>query len=54
MFCSLCVASDLRFETPLEVVKYPDPVLRARNKRISTFDANLRALADEMFDVMYK
>lgn len=47
-------ASDLRFESPLEVVKYPDPVLRARNKRINTFDDNLRALADEMFDVMYK
>lgn len=47
-------AADLRFKPPLEVVKYPDPVLRARNKRINTFDANLRALADEMFDVMYK
>nr|CAB3477721.1 unnamed protein product [Digitaria exilis] len=47
-------AADLRFEPPLEVVKYPDPILRARNKRINTFDANLRALADEMFDVMYK
>ncbi|RLM93846.1 hypothetical protein C2845_PM08G19940 [Panicum miliaceum] len=46
--------ADLRFEPPLEVVKYPDPILRARNKRINTFDANLRALADEMFDVMYK
>ncbi|CAO2191185.1 unnamed protein product [Urochloa humidicola] len=47
-------ASDLRFEPPLQVVKYPDPILRARNKRINTFDANLRTLADEMFDVMYK
>ncbi|EES03332.1 hypothetical protein BDA96_03G251900 [Sorghum bicolor] len=47
-------ATDLRFESPLEVVKYPDPILRARNKRINAFDANLRALADEMFDVMYK
>jgi peptide deformylase len=52
--CSRCVAADLRFEPPLQVVKYPDPILRARNKRINTFDANLRALADEMFDVMYK
>ncbi|KAL6842731.1 hypothetical protein ACP4OV_027575 [Aristida adscensionis] len=47
-------ADDLRFEPPLKVVRYPDPVLRARNKRINTFDANLRALAEEMFDVMYK
>lgn len=35
-------------------MQYPDPVLRARNKRINTFDDNLRSLADEMFDVMYK
>jgi peptide deformylase len=35
-------------------VKYPDPILRARNKRINTFDDNLRALTDEMFDVMNK
>ncbi|XP_048549803.1 peptide deformylase 1B, chloroplastic-like [Triticum urartu] len=47
-------AADLRFEPPLKVVQYPDPVLRARNKRINTFDDNLRSLADEMFDVMYK
>ncbi|KAL5226309.1 hypothetical protein ABZP36_014574 [Zizania latifolia] len=33
----------------------PDPILRARNKRINTFDDNLlRRLAAEMFDVMYK
>ncbi|CAL4962459.1 unnamed protein product [Urochloa decumbens] len=47
-------AADLRFEPPLQVVKYPDPILRARNKRVNTFDTNLRTLADEMFDVMYK
>ncbi|CAL4955538.1 unnamed protein product [Urochloa decumbens] len=47
-------AADLRFEPPLQVVKYPDPILRARNKRVNAFDANLRTLADEMFDVMYK
>jgi hypothetical protein len=39
---------------PLQVVKYPDPVLPARNKRINTFHDNLRALTDEIFDVMYK
>ncbi|KAK3164869.1 hypothetical protein QOZ80_1AG0025880 [Eleusine coracana subsp. coracana] len=47
-------AADLRFEPPLQVVKYPDPILRAPNKRINTFDDNLRALTNEMFDVMYK
>uniref|UniRef100_A0ACD5W1E5 Uncharacterized protein n=2 Tax=Avena sativa TaxID=4498 RepID=A0ACD5W1E5_AVESA len=47
-------AADLQFKAPLKIVQYPDTVLRARNKRINTFDDNLRSLADEMFDVMYK
>ncbi|XP_077244149.1 peptide deformylase 1B [Tasmannia lanceolata] len=46
--------SDLCFESPLKIVEYPDPILRARNKRIDTFDENLKKLVDEMFDVMYK
>lgn len=45
---------DLRFEAPLRIVEYPDPILRARNKRIDSFDDNLKKLVDEMFDVMYK
>ncbi|XP_039121255.1 peptide deformylase 1B, chloroplastic isoform X1 [Dioscorea cayenensis subsp. rotundata] len=45
---------DLRFEPPLKIVEYPHPILRARNKGINTFDENLKKLADEMFDVMYK
>lgn len=35
-------------------MEYPDPILRAKNKRIDTFDYNLKKLVDEMFDVMYK
>ncbi|OVA20732.1 Formylmethionine deformylase [Macleaya cordata] len=46
--------SDLVFEPPLKIVEYPDPILRAMNKRIDTFDDNLKKLVDEMFDVMYK
>ncbi|KAH7577345.1 hypothetical protein JRO89_XS01G0238600 [Xanthoceras sorbifolium] len=46
--------ADLHFESPLSIVEYPDPILRARNKRIDTFDDNLKKLVDEMFDVMYK
>ncbi|KAG0474149.1 hypothetical protein HPP92_016006 [Vanilla planifolia] len=46
--------SDLKFVPSLKIVEYPDPRLRARNKRINTFDENLKKLADEMFDVMYK
>ncbi|GMN42528.1 hypothetical protein TIFTF001_011729 [Ficus carica] len=46
--------ADFQFETPLKVVKYPDPLLRAKNKRIDSFDDNLKKLVHEMFDVMYK
>ncbi|KAI3908628.1 hypothetical protein MKW92_042381 [Papaver armeniacum] len=46
--------SDLLFESPLKIVEYPDPILRAANKKIDTFDDNLKKLADEMFDIMYK
>lgn len=47
-------SADLHFEPPLRIVEYPDPRLRAKNKRIVTFDENLKKLVDEMFDVMYK
>ncbi|KAJ3695296.1 hypothetical protein LUZ60_000673 [Juncus effusus] len=45
---------DLRFESPLKIVEYPDPILRAKNKRINSFDENLKRLVQEMFDIMYK
>ncbi|KAL2642150.1 hypothetical protein R1flu_009737 [Riccia fluitans] len=44
----------VEFESPLGVILYPDPRLRAKNKRISVFDEKLQALVTEMFDVMYK
>nr|GEV28444.1 peptide deformylase 1B, chloroplastic isoform X1 [Tanacetum cinerariifolium] len=50
----VATADDLKFKAPLEIVLYPDPRLRAKNKRVATFDDNLKNLADEMFDVMYK
>lgn len=50
----LLLAGDLEFEAPLKIVEYPDPILRAKNKRIDSFDDNLKKLVDEMFDVMYK
>jgi peptide deformylase len=46
--------ADFEFEAPLKVLKYPDPKLRLKNKRIVTFDDDLKKLVDEMFDVMYK
>lgn len=48
------VAGPLDFETPLKIVLYPDPRLRAKNKRINVFDEKLEKLADEMFDIMYR
>lgn len=47
-------AADMQFEAPLKIVLYPDPILRAKNKLVDTFDENLKKLVDEMFDVMYK
>lgn len=47
-------AGPLEFESPLEVVLYPDPRLRAKNKMIKIFDEKLQQLVNEMFDVMYK
>ncbi|KAK1268856.1 hypothetical protein QJS04_geneDACA005036 [Acorus gramineus] len=44
----------MQFEAPLKIIEYPDPVLRARNKRVDAFDENLKKLVEEMFDVMYK
>ncbi|KAL3678199.1 hypothetical protein R1sor_021155 [Riccia sorocarpa] len=44
----------VEFESPLGVILYPDPRLRAKNKRITVFDEKLQALVAEMFDVMYK
>ncbi|KAL8167138.1 hypothetical protein V2J09_008637 [Rumex salicifolius] len=46
--------ADLYFEPPLSIVKYPDPLLRAKNKPINIFDDALKRLVDQMFDVMYK
>ncbi|BFG26901.1 hypothetical protein CerSpe_131740 [Prunus speciosa] len=50
----VATAADVEFETPLKIVEYPDPILRAKNKRIDSFDENLKILVDEMFDIMYK
>lgn len=47
-------AGPIEFEAPLEVVLYPDPRLRAKNKRIDVFDDNLDCFADAMLDAMYR
>lgn len=44
----------LEWQSPLAVLRYPDPRLRAPNARIAAFDDTLRKLAEEMFEVMYQ
>lgn len=39
--------------THLRVVRYPSPILRAPNAEVTSFDAELAALAKGMFKVMY-
>lgn len=50
----LVLKGPVTWESPLSVVKYPDPVLRAPNATIECFDENLAKLAEEMFEVMYE
>ena len=49
-----CTAGPVEFELPLQVVLYPDPRLRAKNKYINVFDEKLQLLVEEMFELMYK
>ena len=37
----------------MDVLVYPDPILRRGGKTITTFDAGLRELADRMIEAMY-
>lgn len=46
--------SKLEWDSPLDIVRYPDPRLRAKNAKIAVFDESLKRLAAEMFDIMYR
>ena len=37
-----------------EIVKYPDPILQRPTEKVTEFDQELRTLADDMFESMYK
>lgn len=51
----MCLTVDkLEWERPLQIVKYPDPRLRAVNARVNCFDDSLVQLAKEMIEVMYQ
>jgi len=38
---------------PLEIVKYPDPVLERPTEPVTEFNAELRKFVDDMFESMY-
>jgi peptide deformylase len=38
----------------LQVLKYPNPILRRGGKPVSSFDAELARIADQMFEAMYE
>lgn len=44
----------LEWSSPLDIVRYPDPRLRATNARIGVFDDSVKQLAAEMFEIMYR
>lgn len=46
-------AGALRWQTPLRIIKYPDPRLRAVNHRINSFDQTLKKFAADLFEAMY-
>ncbi len=46
--------SKLQWSKPLQIIKYPDPRLRAPNAKVSVFDSSLLELAREMIEVMYQ
>lgn len=49
----MCAVTELKWSKPLEIVKYPDPRLRAVNAKVGVFDASLMDLAKEMIQIMY-
>jgi peptide deformylase len=44
----------LEWATPLSIIKYPDPRLRAVNAKIAVFDDSLKQLASQMMEIMYQ
>lgn len=44
---------ELVWERPLQIIKYPDPRLRAVNARIGVFDERVKQFGQELLEVMY-
>ena len=46
-------ATKLEWQSPLRIIKYPDPQLRAVNARVGVFDDALRQLSKELLEALY-
>jgi peptide deformylase len=44
----------LEWQRPLQLIKYPDPRLRAPNAKIAVFDSSLMDLVADMITIMYQ
>lgn len=53
-FLHCFAVSKLEWDSPLDIVRYPDPRLRAKNAKIAVFDESVKQLAAEMFEIMYR
>lgn len=49
----MLAVTKLEWQSPLSILKYPDPRLRAVNAKVGVFDESLLRLAKEMIEVMY-
>lgn len=55
LMISWCSAvKELHWHSPLQIIRYPDPRLRAANARIGVFDESLEKLGRELLDTMYE
>ena len=52
--CRPATVTKLEWTSPLQIIKYPDPRLRAVNAKINVFDESLMRLAKEMIEIMYQ
>jgi len=50
---SILPVTKIEWLSPLSIIQYPDPRLRAVNGRVGIFDEALAQLSKEMFEVMY-
>lgn len=44
----------IEWKSPLTIIRYPDPRLRAVNAKVGIFDESLLSLAKEMIELMYE